>query len=464
MPDQPATSKVLSEATNCVPMAEGYGPFNSAVAFTDALPAPFAGGGSFIGADGTSALLAGTTEGLYRYSGGAWIELVAGMSVTGRWRFVQFGDYVVAVNGSLTQVVTLASGSPAASDLTGSPNGVCAAVVGDYVVIGQDSNDLNGIYTSGFNDHTDWNPAGTGGATIQPMLSGGEVMGLAGGEYGVILQRQRLMRMTRTGDATAPFQYDEITSNVGCSSRASVVQVGRTVFFRSDRGFMALDEGQAIRPIGSERIDRTFSAALDGNSEERLFAAYDPVNKLVMWCIPGAAGVIYSYHLELDRWTTASLPVDGIFSGFAPAMTLEEVAALYPVFDGETFSLDDARFSGTTPRIYACYARKACTLSGPALAAAWQFGFDQFSGGRLSRFRAVRPVTDCTVGNAVSIDTRARPGDAANTTAASALRTSGIMPIRCSGRFSRVRWQIAAGSEWTYATALELEYEAGGER
>ena len=60
-----------------------------------------------------------------------------------------------------------------------------------------------------------------GGATQQPQLTGGEIMGLAGGEYGVILQRRQITRMSLTGDATRPFDYDVVTDNLGCASRGS---------------------------------------------------------------------------------------------------------------------------------------------------------------------------------------------------------------------------------------------------
>jgi hypothetical protein len=64
--------------------------------------------------------------------------------------------------------------------------------------------------------------------------------------------------MERTGDATAPFQFPEITPNFGCASSGSIAQAGRTIFFFSDRGFVALDDGTALRPIGNEKFDQSF--------------------------------------------------------------------------------------------------------------------------------------------------------------------------------------------------------------
>lgn len=462
LPDQSKVSSVLSMARNCLPTLDGYRPLASPVPFGTALPASFAGGESFTGADGTSALLAGTSTGLFQYAGGNWTSLVSGIAAV-RWRFTQFGDYVIAVNGTQTQVVHLNSGATA-SALAGAPAGIAVTTVGDYVVIGQALNDRIGIYTSAFNDHTDWNPAGSGGATIQPMLTGGEVMGLAGGEYGVILQRQRLVRMSRTGDDTAPFQYDEITPNIGCASKASVVQKGRSVYFLSDSGFMALNDGQALTPIGSEKVDREFQKALDRNSYEQIFSALDPVNKLVMWAIPGTPGRIFIYHYELDRWTDAELPLEGIFSGTTPSTTMEEVALLYTSIDAVPGSLDDAMFLGNAPKVYLVQARTLAKMTGPNLRADWRLPFISFSGDRIARFRTLRPVTDAIAGNAVALDVRNRLGDAARVVSCAPMRASGVMPVRCSGRYAQIAWSITAGESWSFANAIGVEYEAGSGR
>lgn len=461
-PDQSVNTGGLLTATNVYPRTDGYGPLRTLAPATDALPGAFRGGVSVSSSTGGAYLLIGTDNGLVQHNSGTWTDLETGMTVTGHWRFTQFGNYAIGVNGTGTKVVDLNAGTSSA--LTGAPSGVAIAVVGDYVVIGQDVGDILGIYTSGFNDHTDWNPAGTGGATIQPMLAGGEVMGLAGGEYGVILQRQRIMRMTRTGDAAAPFQYDEITPNVGCASKASVVQVGRTVFFLSDRGFMALDDGQSLVPIGSEKVDRTFQALTARDDYERMFAAVDPRNKLVFWCIPGSPGALWVYNFELKRWSFGQFAIQGVFSGYTSSMGLEAVSALYPDVDTMPYSLDDPRFAGGSPQLYGVADGKLGTFTGPTLPAEFELSFSQFVPGQTTRLIAIRPVGDAVGGQSVSVDVRARLGDAGAIRLAGSLRDSGVLPIRASGRYMKPKWAILAGMNWSYAQGLEFEFEAGGGR
>ena len=460
LPDQSANSGVLLEANGVIPRVDGFGPIGAFLAISSALPATFRGGAACIATNGTSYLFAGTANGLSRYSAGGWTSLLTAMSVTEQWRFVTFGNYAVAVNGVETKVVDLSAGT--ASALAGAPAGKVIAVIGDYVVIGQAAGDLTAIYTSKANDHTGWNILD--GATVQPMLAGGEVMGLAGGEYGVILQRQRLVRMNLTGDGTAPFSYDPITDNVGCASKASVCSYGRTVFFLSDNGFMALEDGQALRPIGSEKVDRTFMQSLPPEEYERIFSAVDPKTKTVRWVVPGSPGRVWIYNYELDKWSTDTPVIDGLFAGFTSSQTLEQVSATYPDLDAMPYSLDDPRFSGGSPQLYAVQDGAIGIFSGSPRKASFQYGFGEFVQGRIARFRGVRPVTDCVAGQTVTLDLRDRQGDAATTRACGPLRASGIMPVRGSGRYAKPRWEIEAGATWSYAQGLEFEFEAGGIR
>lgn len=460
LPDQNIVGGGLTVAKNGIPIVGGYGPVKSFYSISSALSASFAGGGSFVAADGNSYLLVGTATGLDKYNAGSWTNLVTSMTVTGHWRFAQFGDYVIGVNGSVTKVTALAGGTGTTTTLTSAPAGVCVATIGNYVVIGQDASHLNGIYTSGFNNHTDWDVV-TSTATYQPMLEGGEVMGLAGGEYGVILQRRRLVRMGVTGNTTEPFTYDPIAVNVGCASKGSVCSYDRTVFFLSDEGFKALDDGQALRHIGSERVDRTFQARVPATDYERIFSAVDPQRKLVYWMVPGAPAYVLIYNYALDKWGEAEFTADGLFPGFTSSTDLETLAVTYTNLDTMTISLDDPRWRGGDPAMYLVSGGELGTFDGDNLPVTFEGSFMEYTPGRVSRFRSLRPITDST-SLGLSLDCRARVADAADLTAAGTLRASGIMPIRCSGRYTKFKWTDSG--TWSFAQGFDPEMGAGGER
>lgn len=462
-PDQTVASGVLLVARNVYPAVDGYRPVQDVQTFTDALPDVFMGGYSAIASNGDAYLLAGTASSIEKYvSDGTWDELEGGLSITGRWRFAQFGDYVVSVNGSETREIDLLGLT--ADPIADAPTGTSVAVVGDHVVIGQADGDISKVQWCAFRDHTGWTD-GTDQAGSQPMQTGGSVMGIAGGEYGIILQRERIVRMTRTGDASAPFQFDEISSNFGCAAGATIVQAGRTVFFRSDRGFMALDDGQVLKPIGSEKVDRTFDAIVARDDLELIFTAVDPRNKLVMWGIPGTPGQLWIYNFELDRWTTAQFAYRGIFPGFTTSVSMDALAGDYPDLDAMTISLDDPRWSGGNPRMYVIGSDLAVgTLSGATLAAQMDMGFSELAKGQRSRMRGVRPITDATDGVTIVVNAKQRLGDADNLKTASNLRSTGLIPVRASGRYMSQSLRHAAGSVWSYTQGLEVHYEVGGTR
>lgn len=455
------TSGALEVCDNVYPIADGYGPVMGAVDASDALPANFAGGAAFVDYNGITSLIAGTTNGLELFDGGSWDALLTGLSVS-RWRFAQFGNYAIAVSGGAgTKVVDLNASTAGA--LSGAPDGQFVTVVGDYVVIANVGTDKKGyVYNSGFNDHTKWTP-GDSGAGVQPMLTGGEVMGLSGGEYGVILQRTRLVRMSRTGESDTPFEYDEITPNVGCASKASVAQYGRSTWFLADQGFMGLLDGQELMPIGHDKVDEWFKKRTSKEDYERLWTAIDPANKLVIWALPGNPGLLLKYNFERDKWATSTLAFDGMFFGLAVPTSLEDLALTYPDLDTMPYSLDDERFRGGL-KLFLVKDRKLQTLSGQTLNATFGLGFAEYASGQVSRFRSVRPITDATDGLTVTLDCRQRLGDATNVRTFSTLRTSGVMPVRHRGKYAKVTLGIAGNTNWNYAKGFELELEAAGGR
>lgn len=465
-PDQSNNSGVLLTAKNVTPAADGYRSVGDVVEISDALAAAYQGGASAIAADGEAYLLAGTSSNLYTLNtaSGAWTSLIGSLSVTGRWRFVQFGDYVVAVNGTAsTYEVDLGLGSAAA--IGGAPGATSVDVVRDFVVIGQAGGDISKVQWSGYRDHTGWTD-GTNQAGSLTMQKGGAVQMVVGGEYGIILQRERIVRMDPTGDPDAPFEFNEISANYGCAAPETVAVAGKTIFFRSDRGFMALEDGQVLLPIGSEMVDRTFDALVSRTNLTRIHSAVDPQNKLVFWLVPGAPGTIWVYNFELKRWATIELNATGLFPGFSTSIKLDELDGLgYTDLDVMTISLDDPRWSGGNPRLYiVSSASKVGTLTGDKLAAELELGNMELSPGRQARVRGVRPFWDGASGITLTLVGRARLGDVGTETLAPTYRATGMMPVRCKGRHISTTANIAAGVEWEYIQGLEFEFEQGGRR
>jgi hypothetical protein len=462
-PDKPPhLTDVLRDMGNAYAGASGYRPVGQFQPVTTALPASFFGAAAFVNSAGNGILLAGTVSGIYRYTGIAWSALASSLTVADRWQFTQFGDLAIAVNGGATRKIDMIGNTIA--NVPGAPTALCVATVRDFVVYGQANGNASMIQWCGFGNQDD-NTPGVNQAGFQPMLTGGYVMGIAGGEYGIIVQRSRVVRMSYTGDPDVPFQFDEISANIGAISRGSIAQAGRLIFFLSDRGFMMCD-GNEVKPIGFERVDATFFAANPRSTLDAMYAAIDPRRNAVAWAMPGSPGTIMVYDWALDKWSVIRAVVKGIFSGFSSNLSLDALDALYPGgVDTIPYSFDDPRFAGGDPLFLVVdQTNTVGTFSGSNMAAWFSCPLQEYSQGRTSRVRMARPIGDAVSGVTVTLDARQRLGDAAGSASRAVLNASGQMPVRASGRYIGARMDFAAGAGWAYNQGVEFDIAAGQQR
>lgn len=458
-PDKAAPT-TCRDARNVMPGADGYYPVAGFSAITPALASGFLGGGAFVGLDGTAALLAGTATDLYRYSGTSWSSVYTGSATS--WRFAQYGTLVIAATGGAPVKFDLAGGTAAV--LGGSPpDASLVATVRDFVVLAGNPAALQTVTWSGFNDAEGWT-SGTNQSDDQILPDGGEIMGLAGGEYGLILQRRAIKRMSYVGDPII-FQIDEISSNVGCMAKGSVAQAGRLVFFLSERGFFYTDGNDTV-PIGDQKFNKWFFSRFSrADIEAGITAAVDPRANVVYWTMPGSPGTVLIYSLTLQKAAYLEMPVKAVFDGFTANVSLEALDALYPSgIDSIPVSLDDPMFAGGNPLVlFASSADIVGTLAGDNLEARLTTARVELIPGKRTRVRSIRPVTDAENGS-VTVDMRAHDGDTASPVSASTRQPNGEYPVRANGRHMSTTFTIQAGSDWTYAQGLDVAFETEGGR
>ncbi|AEI37716.1 MAG: hypothetical protein ABF461_04310 [Zymomonas mobilis subsp. pomaceae] len=458
-PDQPPhLTDCLINVSNAYPSANGYRPVGSFCSFAPALPTAFMGASAFLGSDGSTLLLAGTKDSLYRYVSGNWQAILTGLPAYGLWHFTQFGDFVIAVNGSATRKVNILTGE--ASAISDAPTAEIVATIRDFVVYGRASAQKNLLQWSGFNNE-DSNVIGDDQAGYQPMLTGGDIMGIIGGEYGVIIQRSRIVRMTYTGDAYI-WQFDEISANVGAIAAGSIAQAGRQAFFLSDRGFMMTD-GVSVTPIGNERVDRSFFESCPRNNLSEITAAIDPRRHMVAWLIPGHPSMVLIYNWAIDRWSRLDLAAISLFSGFTANTTLEDLNKLYPHgLDTIPYSLDDPRFSGGDPLfIFVGPQNDFGVLTGCNLPACFETGFFSAEEGYHSRIRSARLLSDITEEATLTIKMRARLGDPTTGQVKTIVMPSGRIPLRVNSRYCAAVLETKKGANWSFIQGFDWEIIAG---
>lgn len=452
-PDTPHTD--LIECQNVLPTHEGYGPIGSFTQLTDALGAQFYGGGAFIASDGTSNFIAGTTAGLYRWSSGSWSTLIT-QAATVPWRFAQFGDNLIAVSGGAMVKVDLALGT-AATVGGAAPTAIDCATLRDFVIVAQPDGNLLSVQWSAFNDCTGWT-VGTNQSDEQPLPSGGEVMAVVGGEYGLVFQKNAIQRLTYVGDDIV-FQRDEISSEIGTMATGSVVKAGSLVFFLSERGFMVTNGGEPT-PIGDGKIDKTFFAKYARSEiEANISAAIDPRRSVVFWCMPGG---LWAYHWELGRWSFIKGDFQGVFTAFTANISLEGVDVIYPTgLDNVPVSLDSPEFAGGNPLL--CVANsinKIGTLTGANLAGTITAQWVEPAKGLRSRLIGMRILGDGPVSG--KVDARLNLDDDPNIINAAGERVNGWMPIRANGRFYKP--SITTIGNFTHLEGVEFDIYKAGQR
>ncbi len=457
-PDQPSLNSAnLLVADNCYPGVRGYRPVGAFVGDIPAGPAKFLGAAAFTSPLGVVTVIGGTATHLYRVFAGQWAGIGAGYSIQGdgRWRFAQFGGLAIATNGAdPMQKIDLNTG--VASALGGSPpKARILAVVKDFLVAGVIDGRTNELAWCAINNAEDWT-FGQNQSDYQIMPSGGDINGLFGGEFGLILQRGRITRMEYVG-GNEIFVINEISSNFGCVTPHSVIQNGQIGCFLSDQGFMKWD-GASLVHIGSEKIDRWFRENYSRADWAKMSAAYDTANDLFVWSMGDR---MINYSPLLDRFTITNVAAQIIFSGSTRSITLDEQDPIVGVPDDTLNSpglltFDDDSFKGGESTFYVIDQTNVLgTLSGDNLAPLWTMGDLMMRKRGFGGTSIVRPETDATEGVTLSLTSRARVGDAEVVQSFSDLRASGNMPIRASKRYTKMSLSILAGTDWTYMQGID---------
>lgn len=457
---------VLRVADGVYPTADGYKPAGQWTQAFSALAASPKGGASFVSPQGTTTIVAGTASALYRAYSGGWELLASGYSIQGgqRWRFAQFGGLAIATNAAdpmqkidlETMGVSMLGGSP--------PKFEALGVVKGFLVGTCMDGDVMTIAWSGAFNAESWE-FGSNQSDYFTLPSGGRVNGILSGEFGLILQRNRIVRLDYVG-GNLIFEPNEVSSNIGCVSVHSVAQWGSLGFWLSDSGFVMWDGAQPIL-IGDGEVDDEFRLAYDVSDLPNMSTAIDPIRKMVLWSV---GTKIYGFHWETKRWSTITYSAPILFSGVTKGLTLDEqdpaVGATDDNVDGAALAaFDNAMFEGGDPRLYAFSSTFALgTFDGTPMAATFTGNDIEMFPGRRADVTLVRPDIDAASGVTVTLAGKQTLAGSATNYSGGTMQASGDIPIRASGRYLRPTFAVAAGTAWNHARGYELVGRPGAGR
>lgn len=462
LPDQPGLTGALTEAKNVVPRMTGYGPLPSVKQFSNSASENLIT--TFVGKfGGTIQLFAAGGSKIFKFDPNDLdlddVSKTGGYASAERWKITQFGKVLIAANGNdALQGWTIGTSTAWANLSASAPTASFVTVVRDFVVAANNTNNPNRVWWSDINDETDWVSGTTSQSDFQDIPDGGNIQGITGGEFGIVLLERAIYRMSYIGSPLF-FQFDAISRNMGCYEPNSIVQQGGRTFFLSDDGFYMCD-GQSITSIGAEKVDRWFFEDVDDGNLDKMSAAIDPERHLVVWCYPNAnAGTtLLVYNWQTQRWSYGITTADYVANASTVGTTLEQLD-IYTDLEGVPASLDSRLWAGGKPLFAGVRDNQVIVFGGTPMAAEIITG--DMEEGLQSIVKLAYPQIDNGSGS-VAVSSRFRlDGNiafGADIPASSENRVS----LRSVGRYHRLK--IKPTGSWVSMMAVDVEMQPVGGR
>jgi hypothetical protein len=459
-------SQYSTEALNVIPSERGFRPFlQPSGTGSGGLSENPKGAISVRDLNGTVYNFCGTTTKLYKLSstGLLWqdVSRLAGgayaVATEGKWSFSQFGNVLMADNGvDAAQSFTLGTSANFAALAGSPPIAKHAFIVKNFAVKANIAASNAKVQWCDIENPAAWATGGTSLADSQVLPEGGEVVGGAGGEVGVVFQERSIQRMSFVG---MPYIFDfaVVSNTLGCRLTGSIASWGDTVFFLSNEGFYQIVGGSQLTPIGFGKVDRYIERQLDESLRYLCSSAIDPVNKLYIFSYvsvdsdTGEPDTVLFYHWPTGEWSRGEYGHKLIYPGYAQTgYTLDTLDTLSASIDALTVSLDSPSLAGTNRLNLIIFGGGGSMMftTGYRMAVTIETGEFQLNDGRKTMLRGVRPVVEgqseiglggrTPVFSALPIyrDNLFRPS---TTGAISAVNDYGIAPMRCNARYHRIR-------------------------
>jgi hypothetical protein len=331
--------------------------------------------------------------------------------------------------------------------------------VRDFVVAANTLSNPNRVYWSDINDETDWTPGATSQSDYQDLADGGDIQGISGGEFGLILTERSVVRMSYIGSPFF-FQFDSIARGLGCITPNSISQYASTTFFLSDDGFYSCD-GQAVKSIGSEKVDKFFFADVNLSKLSEMSCAVDPVKKMVIWNYTDTFGQKKQliYNILLGKWSYAETTATFINNVYTPTLALENLD-VYGTMDSLGVSLDSRQWAGGALLLAGVTNAKAISFTGARKTGSLITGDFGLPNGR-SVVTLGKPIIDNGSGS-IAIASRVNLDSAITYNTATSADSENRVGLRSAGRYHRVK-TIPSGL-WTSALAVDVDIAPQGNR
>lgn len=468
MPDQPGITGALTEAKNVVSQATGYGPLPSPVNYSDAASENLISLYAAKQPNNDTLLFAAGLSKIYTSNGIGELTEVGSDYTTDyadRFYFTQFGNAILATNNAeKVQSWNLGTSSEFDDVSADAPIAKYLTVVRDFVVVANTFEDSEQkpyrVRWSDLNDETEWTTSDTTQADYQDIPDGGQIVGIKGGEFGLIFLERAIHRMSYIGTPFI-FQFDNISRNKGCIAAGSIAQYQGIAFFLSDDGFYICD-GQQVMPIGAEKVDRFFLNDASEADYGSMSAAVDPIRKLVIWNYVSISGYrkLLIYNFTTKKWTYSDAGSDYVGEISTAQVTLEQLDGISTSIDALTTSLDSRLYVGGKYILGGTTGAYIVTYTGSNMIGDIETG--DIDIGANSVVTLSRPLID-NGSASVAVASRKLLSASVNFGTEVAADSDNRIPLRSAGRYHRFK-VVPNGDNWKNAVAIDVDIVGQGVR
>jgi len=334
---------VITDCEMMLPSMKGYRSAPSLTPESAALPAECVGATYVTKLDNTTRLFAGTQTDLYEYIGSAWASVGSGYlgSSDSVWRFSQFGNVTIAVNGS--DPMQHSVDNVPFTDLAGAPSGQVVETVGGFVMTGNygaygaTEAAPDGVAWSAFQNYADWTPAVATQAGNQRLLdTPGEVRAIKRlGGYAVVYKKNSMYLGVNNGPPVL-WGFTLISSEIGVPSQEALVSIETAHYFISETDIFMYDGSRPI-PIGAG-IREWFFDDLSPTYAYKIRGVYDKSRALIYWYYPsresqGQLDSCIVYNHKTRKWGRANREIQCCLEYLTASLTYDDLEADYPTYD-----------------------------------------------------------------------------------------------------------------------------------
>ena len=485
MPDSdPTVAGVLINASAAVPSLRGMkGAPSPVTAGMATLAATCQGAAAITKLDASKRFFAGTPTKLYEAAASTWTDVSRSAAYTPtntlRWRFAQFGNTTLAVNGADTMQASVSAG--AFSDVAGSPIATIIETVGAFVLVFNTSSDASGWQCAGINNYTSW------ATSIATQATSGSLTATPGpitaarkfGSQIVAYKNNSMYLGTNVGPPNI-WQFDQIPGTAGAMSQESVVNIGTSEnpkhIIMGEDNFYIYDGSKPV-PIGTpryvtqqgtdiaNRVKITVFTAILQSRYYACAALHDRINGRVYFYYPIADSVFPDscvvYNYRTDKWGVDNRQIEIPCEWITPGISYDSLGASYNTYNdlpllpyGIAF-LSNAQpqpaFFGTNS-----FLQTLTGVAGNTSITTGDIGEDeQFNCLSRVRPRFLTAPTSATMTNYY----RNNPGDSLTMGATTTLSSNNTFDALRDARWHRLRFSMVG--DWEMGVA-DVEYAGGG--